>query len=96
MTIATKLLILLIWTGVAVLLYLLNRIGRFFQITTGVRSFYQMFLVPLVLFLLGMARYLVIEAGFAGDVLGDLLFFAGGVCLSLVGYFLFRLMMGGR
>jgi hypothetical protein len=30
MTIATKLLILFIWTGVAALLYLLNRIGRFF------------------------------------------------------------------
>jgi hypothetical protein len=43
-----------------------------------------------------MARYLVVEAGFAGDVLGDLLFFLGGVSLSLVGYFLFRLMMGGR
>ena len=96
MTIATKLLTLLIWTGVAVLLYLLNRIARFFQITTGVRSLHEMFFVPTVLLLLGMARYLMIDAGFAGDILGDLLFFFGGVCLSLIGYFLFRLMMGGR
>lgn len=96
MTIITKLLTLFIWTGIAALLLLIYRIARFFQFTTGVRSHYRLFLVPLVLFLAAMVRYLLVDSGFAGDVLGDFLFFSGGVCLCLMGYYLLKLMTGGR
>jgi hypothetical protein len=96
MTIVTKLLTLYFWAGVAALILLLNRIARFYQVTTGVRSFYRLFLLPVALFLFGMARYAGIDALISGDVLGDLLFFVGGVGLILLGYLLLKLMTGGR
>jgi hypothetical protein len=78
------------------LLLLINRIARFYELTTGVRTYHRLFFIPMTLFLVGAARYLVIDSGFAGDVLGDILFFLGGFCLSLMGYFLLKLMTGGR
>ena len=96
MTIVTKLLTLLIWTGIAGLILLINRIARFYQMTTGVRTHYRLLLVPMALFIAGMGRYLLVESGFTGDILGDSLFFLGGLCLSLIGYFLLKLMTGGR
>jgi hypothetical protein len=96
MTILTKLLTLFFWFGVVALILLLNRIARFYQMTTGVRSYHRAFYVPMVLFVAGMGRYLTIDNGFAGDVLGDTLFFLGGVSLCFAGYFLLKLMTGGR
>lgn len=96
MTLLTKLLTLFVWVGVAALLWLINRIARFYQVTTGVHSYYRAFLVPMFFFLAGMGRYLVIYNGFAGDVLGDTLFFLGAVSLSLMSYLLLKLMTGGR
>jgi hypothetical protein len=99
-TIIVKLSTLYIWMGVAALLMLLYRIAHFYQMTTGVRSHYRWFLVPVVLFLAGMLRYLIVDTGLAGNIsgdeLGDLLFFLGGVSLSLVVYVLLKLMTGGH
>jgi len=96
MTIFIKLLTLFIWSGVAILLLLINRIARFYQLTTGVRSHHRLFFVPMVLFYAGVGRYILINSGFAGDVLGDIFFFLGGISLSTIGYHLLRLMTGGR
>jgi hypothetical protein len=96
MTILTKLSTLYIWIGVAALILLLNRIARFYQLTTGVSTHYRLFYIPVFCFLAGMARYLVTDLRFAGDVLGDILFFIGGVSLSMIGYYLLQLMTGGR
>ena len=78
------------------MILLINRIARFYQMTTGVRTHYRFFFVPMVLLIAGMVRYMLVESGFTGDVLGDSLFFLGGVCLALAGYFLLKLMTGGR
>jgi hypothetical protein len=96
MELIAKLLTLYFWIGVVGLILLLNRIARFYQVTTGVRSYYRMFLIPVVLFLGGMARYASIDRRIAGDVLGDLLLFLGGISLTLLGYLLLKLMTGGR
>ena len=96
MAILTKLLTVIIWIGISTLLLLINRIARFYQLTTGVRSHYSLFLLPVVLFLGGMIRYLAVDSSFAGDVVGDTLFFLGGVCLFLMSYYLLKLMTGGR
>ena len=96
MSVLAKLLTLFIWTGIAVLILLLNRIARFYQLTTGVRTHYRLFFVPVLFFLAGMLRYIFSDARFAGDVVGDVCFFLGGVSLSLLGYFLLQLMTGGR
>jgi hypothetical protein len=96
MTILTKLLTLYIWIGIVVLILLLNRIARFYQLTTGVKTHYRLFFIPVSFILLGTVRYLFSEAGFAGDVVGDIFFFLAGVSLALLGYYLLQLMTGGR
>jgi hypothetical protein len=96
MTALTKMLALYIWLGIEVLVLLLNRIARFYELTTGIRTHYRLFLFPVGFFFLGMLRYLFSDMGFAGDVLGDVFFFLGGVSLALLGYYLLQLMTGGR
>jgi hypothetical protein len=96
MTTLTKLLMLCIWIGIGALILLLNRIARFYQLTSGVRTYHRMFFIPALFFLAGMLRYLVTDIGFAGDILGDIFFFLGGVSLTLIGYYLLQLMTGGR
>ena len=96
MTVFFNLLTLFIWSGIAILLLLINRIARFYQLTTGVRSHHQLFFVPMILFYAGVGRYILINSRFAGDVLGDFFFFLGGISLSTIGYHLLRLMTGGR
>jgi len=96
MTIISKLLTAYIWMGIITLIMLLYFIARFYQVTTNVRSHYRYFLLPAILFLGGMLRYITTSAGFTGDEWGDLFLFAGGVSLTLIGYFLLKLMTGGR
>ena len=96
MIILTKLLTLYIWIGIVAFVLLLNRIARFYELTTGVATHYRLFFVPVAFFLVGMIRYLVSDAGFAGDIVGDICFFLGGVSLALLGYYLLQLMTGGR
>jgi hypothetical protein len=96
MTILLKLLSIYIWLGIAFLLFLLYQIAHFYQMTTGLRSHYRLFIIPMGLFIAAMARYLTLDRQFSGDILGDLLFFMGGVSLSRMGYFVLKLMTGGR
>jgi hypothetical protein len=96
MTTLAKLLTIYFWVGTAALILLLSRIAQFYQLTTGVRTYHRLFWIPVTCFLAGMIRYVMIGGGFAGDVLGDLLFFFGGASLAVTGYFLLKLMTGGR
>jgi hypothetical protein len=86
---------LYIWAAVGALIVILNRVARFYQITSGRRSYYQLFVLPLVLMGLGALRYAG-QAVLVGDALGDLLMLAGGLLLFGLGYYLFRLMTGSR
>lgn len=96
MTILAKLLTIYFWVGIAALILLLSRIAQFYQLTTGVRTHHRLFWIPVACFLAGMIRYVMIGGGFAGDVLGDILFFFGGASLAVAGYYLLKLMTGGR
>jgi hypothetical protein len=85
------------WVIVAILLFFLFLIGRFYERKACQRSHYQLFLFPLILFLLGTLRYDFLFAGnFVGDLFGDTLFFAGGVTAAILGYHLLNLMTGGQ
>lgn len=85
------------WVIIAILLLFLFLIARFYERKAHQRAHYQLFLLPLVLFLLGTLRYDFLFAGdFVGDLLGDTLFFAGGVASVILGYHLLNLMTGGR
>ncbi|HIP95757.1 MAG TPA: hypothetical protein EYH32_00900 [Anaerolineae bacterium] len=83
--------------GVAALLSLaLFLIARFYEEKAGQRSYYQLFIIPSLLFLVGGARYALIAGDLVGDVAGDVALFLGGLFLSILSYFLFNLMTGGR
>jgi hypothetical protein len=85
------------WVIIVILLFFLLLIARFYERKAHQKSHYQLFLLPLVLFLLGTLRYDFLFAdNFVGDLLGDTLFFAGGVATSILGYHLLNLMTGGR
>ena len=86
---------LYVWVAVGVLIVVLNRIARFYQITSGRRSYYQLFWAPLVCLSLGALRYAT-QGTLAGDVLGDGLMLIGGALLIGLGYYLLKLMTGSR
>ncbi len=85
------------WVIIAILLFFLFLIARFYEKKAQQRSHYQLFLLPLVLFLLATLRYNSLSAGsFVGDLIGDALFFVGGIIAAVLGYHLLNLMTGGR
>jgi len=87
-------LLLIAWGVICALVGVLYRIARFYQITSGRRSRYQWFGVPLVL-LAAAAGIEVLLVG-APNVLSDALLLAGGASLIGLGYNLVRLMTGSR
>ncbi len=86
---------LYIWLVVGVLIVILHRVARFYQLTSGRRSYYQLFWLPLIFIGLGALRYAA-QGALAGDVLGDGLMLIGGVLLMVLGYYLLNLMTGNR
>lgn len=95
MTTIDGILNLYIWIVLCGLVVFLYRIARFFQITSRHRSYYQLFVVPIALLLGGGLRYVSLGI-FVGDALGDVLMVLGGVSLIGLGYYVLRLMTGGR
>lgn len=86
---------LYIWCAVGALIIILSRVARFYQDTSGRRSYYQLFWLPLAPIGLGALRYAGSTA-LVGDALGDLLMLAGGLVLLGLGYHLLSLMTGDR
>jgi hypothetical protein len=86
-------LLLAAWAVISALIVVLYRIARFYQITSGRRSRYQWFGVPLIL----LAAAAVIN-GVAGEpnLASDALLLLGGSSLIGLGYNLLRLMTGSR
>jgi hypothetical protein len=95
MNIVSSVFSLYIWIGLTVLMIFLYRIARFYQTTSGRRSYYQFFLVPIVLLLIGGLRYASLGI-FVGDGLADVLMIVGGLSLIGLGYTMLKLMTGGR
>jgi hypothetical protein len=85
------------WVIIVILLFFLFLIARFYERKAHQKSHYQLFLLPLALFLFATLRYVFLFASnFVGDLLGDTLFFVGGVATTIFGYRLLNLMTGGR
>lgn len=84
------------WTMMALVFLCLFLIARFYEKKAGQRSYYQLFLLPLFLFGLSAARYLLSGCNFAGDMVGDGLLFLGGLTLGSLGFFLINLMSGRK
>ncbi|MDX1522814.1 MAG: hypothetical protein R3264_14400 [Anaerolineae bacterium] len=90
------LLTIYIWTVVAILLYFLFAIARFYESKSGRRAYYPAFLGAMILFLVAAVRYILIAPTLIGDVWGDLLRFAGSLILGGFGLHLLNLMIGSR
>jgi hypothetical protein len=85
---------LIAWGVICMLVLVLQRIARFYEITSGRRSRYQWFSVPLIL--LAAAAVLDVLLGGELNAFGDVLLLVGGASLIGLGYNLLRLMMGSR
>jgi len=92
----SRLLTLCAWLAATALIFCLYMIARFFQQKSGQRSYYQLFLVPLVLYLVAAFHSVAPGGGFAVNPLVDTLLFAAGVSTMALGSYLFNLMTGGR
>ena len=96
MNIVNSILTLYIWGIVCILLFFLYEIARFYEKKSGRRSFFWAFFIPMGLFALAAIRYVFLSPTIAGDFWGDLMRFVGGVMLGGFGFFLLKLMVGGR
>jgi len=96
MRILTAVIYLYSWSLAAVITYFLYLIARFFEGKTGQRSYYGIFLVPTVAFVIAALQYALRSNDFVGDISGDALLFAGGLILISAGSYLLRLMIGGK
>jgi hypothetical protein len=90
-----KIIALYTWGGVSILLFFLFAIARFFERKSARKSFYPLFLLPVLLFLGSALRYLFV-GDFVGDLWGDLGRVIGAVLVCGLGYFLLNLMTGER
>lgn len=99
-----SILILYSWLAVAILILFLFLIGRFYEAKFEHKSHYQLFLLPLALFLVAAIWYAFFARDSAGvpfqDFVGafwpDLLYLVGGLVLIALCYSLHRIMMGDK
>jgi len=85
---------LIVWSLIGVLIVVVYRIARFYQITSSRRTHYRGFLVPLIL--LPLAALLNVSVDPLLDLWRDVLLLVGGISLIGLGYYLLRLMIGSR
>lgn len=96
MTTAIRILALLTWAEIGFLIFVLWRIARFYEHSSGRRAYSYLFLLPLVFLSAGALYYIVLDVDFLGSAPADLLLFLGGACLALATSLLSQIMMGGR
>jgi len=89
-------LLLYTWVLTATLLVFFFLIARFYERKAGQRSYYQLFLLPALFYLLSGLRYVMAGGSPWDDLLGNMLLFLGGLTAIGLSYFLFKLMTGGR
>lgn len=83
------------WLMVSALIVIVYRIARFYQLTSGRRSYYQLFSVPLAL-LTGSALIYAAAGVLVGQAVADVLAALGGAALAVLGGYLLHLMTGSR
>lgn len=91
----SQLLTLYTWFVLASVLAFLMLIARFYERFSGQRTYFRLFIMPVLLFGAGAVRYASIDQ-VAHDPFGDLLTAAGGVMLAGLCILLYRRMLVGR
>lgn len=96
MTVINTILTIYSWVIIGILLFFLFSIARFYERKSGRRSYYMAYIIPIVLFLLAAFRYAFLAPAISGDMWSDAMRFLGGITVGGFGFFLLRLMVGGR
>lgn len=84
------------WAGVGFLVFMLWRIARFYEQSSGKPAYAPLFIPPLLLLLGGALCYIALDVDFVGNNLADALLLVGGVLLTLATVLLGRVMVGER
>ncbi len=87
--------LIIILLALAVFIGFIFLIARFYQLKTGESSHYRWFAVPMLFFGGTILRYIQI-GNVWDDILGDLLWFFGGIAFAGLTFSLYRLMTGGK
>ncbi|MCC6801640.1 MAG: hypothetical protein IT319_02050 [Anaerolineae bacterium] len=87
-----QLIILFGWFLLVGLILFLMLIARFYQRFAGEKTYYQLFLIPMMLFGVQVVR----RTNFSHDPFGNLSAALGGVMLLALSLFLYRRMTKGR
>ena len=90
-----QLLMLYTWFPLSVGIAVTLLIARYYQKFSGQRTFYTLYLIPLVLFGAGSVRYASIDQ-IAGDGLGDVFMGSAGLILTGLCLALYYMMTSGR
>jgi hypothetical protein len=96
MAIAIRLLALYVGCGIAVLQAFLFMIARFYQLKSGSRTRYELFLVSMTVMLAGDMLYCWKGPLMLGNIAADLLVLCGGCLLLGNGFLVLRAMTQGR
>ncbi len=91
----SQLLALYTWFVLAAILAFLMLIARFYEKFSNARTYYRLFLMPILLFGAAAVRYASIDR-VAHDPYADLLTASGGAFLALLCLYLYYRMMSGR
>lgn len=87
---------LYVWVAIAIILLFLFLIARFYEVKSGQRSFFWVFLVPLLLFSVASARRILNVSPNVGDWAVEAMIALAGMSLLIIGSYLVHLMTGGR
>lgn len=96
MSLVSRVLMAWAWVAATAILFCLYMIARFFQQKAEQRSYYELFLVPLVLYLLASFQCLLPGSDYATNEVANTLFFLAGSSTLALGSYLLNLMTGGR
>jgi len=96
MTTAIRVIASITWAGIGLLIFMLWRIARFYERSSGRRAYSFLFLPPLLLLPAGGVYYIVLDVDFVGSPVADLMFFLGGVFLAVGAALLGEIMVGER
>jgi hypothetical protein len=83
------------WFPLVALLFIYLLVARFYQRFSGVRTFFWLYIIPMILLGASAVRYASVEQ-LQGDFLGDIFLFSGGAVLMALSTWLFQQMMTNR
>lgn len=92
---AHQLLTIYTWFGLSAFIFLMALIARFYQRLSSQRTYYQLFIIPVVAFAAATIRFSS-QDRITGDILGDSMLLVGGASLAVLCLHMYRLMTSGR